>query len=370
MFKLPTPKKKNPPAVVYLTRSRMGIYCPQGLFFKELDQKLMSNLDVVKPAELEQAVKEFLETNQIVPTTFLMVVSSDVCFEKDWEGENCDSQRSEIDKYIETVPFDYIRWKSFRVGKNCRVVAINREFYETVSTAMEKMGFTLEAVVPQSIIGIDMSAGLDDNIGKQLATKIEALRASASLFESYSYTNEIKKEEELTSQKRTPVLLIVFIVMIFLLVGLVVITKPFSSTSKKKEVPTENPAEFQTKNPPAAPTSSPVVTEVGSASVSANLRVQVLNGSRVAGQADNVKKLLTTLGLKDFQTSNSPTENKGKTTVVFSKTVSPEDRNKIITVLTPTYGDIFAQEGELKQFDVVITTGSNSSNTQTPVNTQ
>lgn len=343
-------KKKSNPAVVYLTATRVAICSQEGLFSMDIDPSWIVNMDVKKLTEMEDALKTFLEKNAIKPTDFLIVLSVDVCFEKDWPGTNCDVEKVEIDKFVDAVPFEYVKWKSYKVGKGCKVVCVNKELYEAVQTEMERLEFSLIGVVPQSMTGVPMLQGLDGSVAKALLVKIETLRTEASLIEPYKFLSEKMKEEDAATKKKTIVLISVFSVLITILIVMVIIMKPFASPPKKKTAPV-------VVVPKVKPTVSPSPTPQPSASVSAILKVHIFNGSKIAGQAGLVQKQLTTIGIQDFTVGNLVEQNKDKTKVTFSTRVTASDREKIVTALEVLFFDMTVLEEEVPEFDVNITTG-------------
>jgi hypothetical protein len=344
-------KKKKPVTVFYISKAKISAYTSNGLFYLDFDPSWIVNLDVKKPQEVEAAVKGFIEGNKIVPGPFLIVIASETCFEKEWPGEGCNTQIAEVEKFVDSVPFEFVKWREYKVGKGCKVVAVNRELYETVQTELERLGFTVAGVIPQSMSGVSLDSGLSASNGVALIAKMEVLRTEASLVEPHKFLSEKMKEEDAQNKKQTLILLAVFGLLISLLVSMIIVMKPFSSLPKKVQV----------VSTPVLEPANPVVstpTPVPSASVSASLKVQIFNGSKVAGQAGLVQKVLIPVGIKDTQTGNATEQNKGKTRIVFSSTVIAADREKILTALKTLFPEMTSLEGVNEgKFDVVITTG-------------
>jgi hypothetical protein len=115
--------------------------------------------------------------------------------------------------------------------------------------------------------------------------------------------------ESAGSSKIPPKLVFAAVIVLVVLVGL-----GFFLFSGKKKTPTPTP-------PPAA-TEAPLPTATAIASPAANLKredlkIQVLNGSGVAGAAGKAKSFLESLGYKNVNTGNAETSDLATTTVAI-----------------------------------------------------
>lgn len=129
------------------------------------------------------------------------------------------------------------------------------------------------------------------------------------------------------------------------------IENPLSSFIKENQ-----PVHTQlTQNTPRIRQSLPESSE--SAKVKKDLKIQILNGSGISGQAGNLKVQLEGLGYENIETGNA--EVKGtKTTVVFSNKVSNSDKAELIKSMESTFTEVKSQTEQVSEFDVNITTGS------------
>jgi len=176
------------------------------------------------------------------------------------------------------------------------------------------------------------------------------------------FITEKKKEEDQTSQKRVPVLLVFFGLLILILIAVIIITKPFENPAKKVAPVILEPVPTLVVVVP-----TPVVDQASkSAELVKTLKVQVLNGSRISGQADLVKKQLLSLGIKAIETGNSTNINKGNTTIVFSTSVPVAVREIISEAVKKSFAGATSLEGSDLKFDVVVTTGLQGAVTITP----
>lgn len=99
-------------------------------------------------------------------------------------------------------------------------------------------------------------------------------------------------------------------------------------------------------------------TPLSSPAIGEELKVEVLNGSGVSGQASEVAKNLEDAGFKDVATSNAPDADGKQTTTEFKKAVPSDLKQKVIDVLKKDFTNIVSkQASESADFDIIITTG-------------
>lgn len=111
-----------------------------------------------------------------------------------------------------------------------------------------------------------------------------------------------------------------------------------------------------TQNTPKVRQSSPESSE--SAKFRKDLKIQILNGSGIAGQAGKLKDQLEDLGYKNIEVGNAEERNNKITDVKFGKNISSEDKKTLIEELKKTLAEVKSEDQAELGFDVVITTGS------------
>ncbi len=88
-----------------------------------------------------------------------------------------------------------------------------------------------------------------------------------------------------------------------------------------------------------------------------DLKVQVLNGSGIAGQAAKVKEALAGLGLSQIEIGNAEGALAKETVVVFSKQASDSLRKAVITKLEGIFEAVSTSDNGDLGTDILITTG-------------
>lgn len=152
-----------------------------------------------------------------------------------------------------------------------------------------------------------------------------------------------------------PVIIFGTILIGAILIGVFFITRQPTKTAESSAVITETPI--------PTPTEAPKIDKT-------TVKIQVVNGTGIAGQAGLVVKALTNAGYNadNIKSTNAKTFDNTVTTVTgrtnFDTTV-----NDVATVLKPTFADIAVSTTKLDDtnaFDIVILTGSTTVATITP----
>lgn len=112
---------------------------------------------------------------------------------------------------------------------------------------------------------------------------------------------------------------------------------------------------------PAATDMSNVATPVPSPSATpadkTQLKIQVLNGTGIAGEAGLLTSALKALGYTDITAGNASTQNATDTQVTFASTVSQDVVTEITNKLKDMYTSVTTGNSTLSGFDIQVVTG-------------
>ncbi|MBU0570073.1 LytR C-terminal domain-containing protein [Patescibacteria group bacterium] len=111
--------------------------------------------------------------------------------------------------------------------------------------------------------------------------------------------------------------------------------------------PSPTPTEKLT--PTSTPTSKPVNKE--------EIRIEVLNGTGIGGQAAFLQEELEKLGFTDIEVGNADAQDNSETQVIFERSVADEVKEEITEILKELYKDVDVSTSSLEGFDVQITAG-------------
>lgn len=167
-----------------------------GVTTMELGRELVADLVVVDQGKLEQVVEGWVKARQLTAGPLVMVLSSEVCFEHEWEKLERHELDKAIQRFLEEVPVESVGWKVFETEKGFRLVAINRGLYEAVRKAFERLGFGVVAVVPAFVLS---AMGIGAQLSSQACRLIVRQLASVA---AQGFELETSRPETLATQRR------------------------------------------------------------------------------------------------------------------------------------------------------------------------
>lgn len=359
-------KNKNL-SVVYLERDRLRFYSASlpVIPVLEFPPTAVSDLEVKKTEELRGLVKSFVEQNKLIPSPLIIILSAASCFEKDFPDGNCDEKEPEIQKFIEAVPFDYVRAKTFRLGKVCKVIVANRDLYEVLEVAFGKLGFTLVAVASFTPLGLSLSKnGFDSLVGRQILQRVDWVKQNSFYTYQEAAGEQGTTEKQAQERKRVYILLGVFGVLIIVMTVMIVLFKPFDGKTKEEKSIVSKPA---TKPPPPPNLTPPGnVASPSAQKAFSSYKIQIKNGSKNLTQAENIRKQLASLGFTDVEVSTATSAGTASTQLTYNPGVPGSVVENIVSELKKLFGNVSVQEGSVSPFDIVITTGSSRVPQSTP----
>jgi len=162
------------------------------------------DFDVVDKEKLSNQIASFIDANKLVPSTLVFLMADNVLFVKDMlppkiPEQHATSEKSSqsmpkipdgiltkeeeektIKKYLDTVPFERIAYKTYQLTSGKRIIVTNASLTGVIKDVFKKKGFTLSFSVPASILGNDiLSAGVIPQVLAQVMSRYDWLRSQA-----------------------------------------------------------------------------------------------------------------------------------------------------------------------------------------------
>lgn len=192
-----TPKLK---AVLYLDRNRLDFYLhnSSSVASCNLPTTCVYDLDIKNEEELNKIISQFITQNKLSPAYFLTVFSHNVLFEKDISGLSGAQADATVTDFVDNVPFENVISKTLRFGNGVRVVATNRDFYETIKATLERNGFLADGAIADSSLGpeLSQSSALEINMAKAIMQKFDSLKTQSLVNPGYQRSPEFEQAIE------------------------------------------------------------------------------------------------------------------------------------------------------------------------------
>lgn len=341
----------------------------------------IKELDIVNEQIFISEVTNFFKSNNILPSTIIVILSNEILYEKDFNFEpqsaadksaatkdislteqvtlSAEEKMAQMQTFLDLVPFDEIASKSYKIDKTTKLIATNKKLYELMVNLLNKLNFIVEAVIPITVIPntvID-TPNLNPENAKKIFKKFDALFAY-SLLEENSYAlsraalapRGIKMSTKVSS-KREFALIGVFI-MLILVLGIVSYTT-FLSPVKDRKIASES--KFVPPTVAVLPSDSPTPDPVSTLSAQFNndlIRIQINGGT--LSQVNLLKQDLVNNGFINITPKPNNIATSGRITVVLSSVLPGEVRETVISQLKKSFLNVTAQEAELTEADVIV----------------
>lgn len=219
----------------------------------EFPPDVLSYLDLLHEAKFEQLLDSFLEQNQLTGGGVILVFATTATFEKDFEETQAGKEDTEIQKFIDIVPFEDVFSKTYKLNKKIKAVAVNNRVYESIKTVLEKRNFLIHSVIPISVLQEtfpELAQNIDLGFISSKADSIKQFSIISGSVTNNSLTVE-KKPESKEKNKRAYVLGGVFGALLIILIIIIVVNL--------LQPPAEKPSGVIGTPPPTAP--KPVIQE-------------------------------------------------------------------------------------------------------------
>lgn len=342
----------------FLNESQTVLFLrPDDLFvFTKLGQKqiifstaVIKNQEVVDKKAFEKLLRDFFSHSPKQNATLFL--SHAIVFDRTVKVEASTVAEEELKKFLDSVPLPavHIATKAIQMPKSDFFYATNGDIYETIIAIARQYGWQIKQVVPLSLFDELLK-------GQQVsyAFFLRALKDKKLLDKGNFLEGEAEEEKEIPFKQY-----LMLGVGLLMLSGALLFAAynfhffPFSSQPQAERAVVAQP----TKQPVILNTPTPVSS--GEATLKKeDVKIQVLNGSGVDGQAGKLKDQLGVLGFTNVEIGNVEGPTSNATIVIFSENVAQEFQDEILIELKKTFTSVDTQQlPEAEGFDVVITTG-------------
>lgn len=353
----------------------------------------VQNLDVINRESLVNSIGSFIQTNKVIPSTVILILSDSVMFQKDLapkvpnpeaqvnaqenlssqsqpqdkpniELDYKDEQEKEIKNFLDSVPFEEILAK---VINNARIVATNKDLLEDIIFPFKKIGCDVNGIVPAFMYQqyIDFSQGLNPDTARIILQQLDLLKVGNMLtdqqpmvtVETQQDISESHQEEPKEKPKNVRQLILI-VAFVFLIIVLIII---YLTLGRSQTVPGKKTIPSQPTNPQIIP--SPTTAVEAKPTISADLKaikITIVGNQETEVLANAIKNLLTGMGFEDISTKDSTDPLPAKSSVLFSKSVPDNARQKAIGEIKKIFPDVLVQESQELESGITIILGKSS----------
>lgn len=247
-----TTKKQS--GILYTEKNKAVLYVTgaQNPMVMQFPRDIVKHLEIVDETKFQQLIVHFLVRHELKPMNLLIVLGSDITFEKELDNTPLSLLHVEEEKFLDIVPFHQIITKTFRINGKAYIIASNRSFTDKLIDTLHEESFSVLGVVPFSMMHIKLPELKTHADLPQLLKKIDT-------FKHYNLHVELEQQERKITYNvpslKHPQFIALISVFILLLVILViqVYTQFLSVQSKPKTTPKTIPVIKVLSTPTASP---------------------------------------------------------------------------------------------------------------------
>lgn len=366
----------------------------------------IKELDVVNEQILIDEAGSFILSNKISPIIMMIVLSSEVLYEKEFIYEPIESikkpenlkgasgdmvlqadnsksdtpipitapktpeelkedlihieeeRKRQIQLFLEIVPFEEIASKTYKIDKGAKVITTNKKLYETIIQAFAKLNFLIDSVIPITILpkNIYDNSGMSQEVAKKLFRKFESLRAYSMLEEnSYALSRSAMTPHGITmstkvTSKREFVLIGVLILLIGIL-GIVAYTMVIAPKADTKVASIIEKPTIMAEPPTLTLVPSLTASESGDLARS-SMRILLSGGTDA--QLNLLKSTLIQNGYETITLKAGNSATNGRALVIFSSNVATAEQQQMLELLRKNLLSVTAQGVASAEADVII----------------
>lgn len=341
------------------TKDRIQLFAPQGKQEVLLPSSAFLYQEVVDRKLFEKTIQDFF--SHFKKQDVGIIVDSDLVYQKNIIKTTTMDVSLEEKKFFETIPFSQESLAKIIVPSTQQILLMgtNKEPFQMLANILWQKGWSVHFAIPLSLFSHQIA-------GKQITySLLRSLTSNSSRLKAINFLTQEKqmiREDKPMGKGDTKTTVETILVIIFFIGFVIFILYDFGFlsflTAKKQQI-VYPPAQKVSSIPTLALT--PIVTQPASVSAILNksdIRIQILNGSGIAGQATTIKNQLVAQGFTNIQTGNAQGVNSTTTIAIFANQVPQSFRDSILSVLNGTFTTIDSHQIPTSDtFEVSITTG-------------
>lgn len=244
--------------ILYLAKNSIALFDEKtkGIFRLNFQPLVVKDLEIINPDQLALNIKSLVESNKIIPSALIMVVSNNMFFEKDFPPLSKEQQVIETQKFLDNIPFEDIVSKAFGTEKVYKIVAANGHFIESIRKSFEALGFAINIAIPAIAFG-NIGEELNQVTIKIIFSKYPALKQYNLLKDTLKLNilssqkeseGEVKVEENKEKKDKKNLIAIIIFIIIIVVISIIVFIVLSSQSSSPKKTNTPKKSSIETNS--------------------------------------------------------------------------------------------------------------------------
>lgn len=204
--------------VIWFDKTGLSIYLENKPFLRlNFTPDVFNNLEIIDKVKLESLIRFFIKQNNLSYLSFLLIISPDILFEKDWLLPQTDVQKKEETDFIDSIPFENTVTHSWTRDNKKKLIATNQDFIFFLKEIFEKDNGHLIAAFPYSLFGANVRNESVKEIWKNLNTLKQDNLIEINNNQPTIKSNDTNQQKPDKNKFTLPLLIGVFVILVAVL---------------------------------------------------------------------------------------------------------------------------------------------------------
>lgn len=212
-----TDKTGKQNGVIWLDKTGLSVYLENKSFLRlNFTPDVFGNLEILDKAKLVDLVDTFIKQGSLNYLSFVLIMTSEVLFEKDWIIPQNDVQKKEESDFIDNIPFENTVVHSWIKDNKKKLIAGNQDVILFIRDIFEKNGGHMIGAFPYSLFG----ANVRNESVKEILKSVNTFREDNLIEISSQASPKPNSNSEQKPNKKNsslPILIGVFVVLLSVL---------------------------------------------------------------------------------------------------------------------------------------------------------
>lgn len=365
----------GPKLLLLLKRHSLEIYYKDSsqVMNVSFQTSAVRHLEVVSKDEVTKTLVDAFKSANLSRQNAIILLSDHIIFERLIPGDDPEIVKKALAKFYNDVPLDeaHIAKKIMPLKGSVLALAANRELYSLIIEVAREFEWKIKAVIPMTPF-----AKLAENV-QLTSDQVSQVLDSGQVFKETDFLSENslplqkteKSEEERAEGDKSKAKIVLTISLVLFLLSFIIGSLFFFNVLKVpnnlpwiKASPAPVLIREISKLPGEAQFESSSSSQLQLASVSGEIKrqevkIHVLNGSGLSGQASRLKKKLAEIGFENVLTGNIENLEASQSSIVYSKKLPQIIKAELGELMDSLIEGVSRSEDNLSEFDAVINLG-------------
>lgn len=315
--------------------------------------QVIQDMSIAKHDDFHSFIAQISQAQKLAGHHLIAVLGKTLIFEKQVPLLTEEKLQEELKVFRHSAPFDRVAAKVYKTPTTNTIVAINRDFFDSLKQSLERQSITVVAVLPQFVfMQLLGKQQLSDKVLQTLLSKEDSI-AEQSLVMQRSTPKTLQEQEEYLSKKYSGLIVVAFVGFILLVLAVtgLILRSQFQSVKTPKVTP------VSTMLPSAQTSEREIAVSSEKESTASALFISIFSGPQGASASARLAAKLREQGFIQVTNRSQAGITVTKPLVLIKPSVPNSLRTQIAEILRGIVADFSIQENTELDEDISITLG-------------